>query len=90
MHYDADDIDIAESGGEKVKTVHTVTVLRQIEGPSFVTAQAIPGAGTESTIAIAAPFQQSTPPMSGTFQIVCNNADGTEFKTREFAHTHWS
>ena len=49
-----------------------------------------PTDGTTSTITIEAPFQESTPPLSGAFYIACPNDDGNEFKTRDIGFGHWT
>ena len=66
VSYDADDIETTDSS-LVVKTVYTVTVLRQINGPSFTTASIVMVSGDTVNVAIGAPIQQSTPPLSGAF-----------------------
>lgn len=53
-------------------------------------ASIVPSAGATSTITIEAPFQDSTPPLSGAFKIVCPNQDGNEFMTRDLGYGHWA
>ena len=53
-------------------------------------ASIVPTEGATSTITIEAPFQDSTPPLSGQFYIMCPNSDGNEFKTRDMGFWHWT
>lgn len=89
VDYDADDIETTDSS-LAVKSIYTVTLLRQINGPSYTTASVIMVSGDAVNVEIAAPFQQSTPPLSGAFYISCPNADGNPFKTRDLGYGHWT
>lgn len=53
-------------------------------------ASIVPVEGATSTVTIEAPFQDSTPPLSGHFYIMCPNSDGNEFKTRDMGFGHWT
>lgn len=81
--FDADDLE-TDDADLTVKSVYTVTLLRQINGPSFTMAMVVPEDGATSTMTIDIPYQQSTPPMSGKYKIMCPNEDGNPFYTREF------
>lgn len=76
---------MVESSADSVKSIYTVTVMRSIDAASFTMASIVPGQGATSTITIEAPFQLSTPQISGNFYIACPNDDGNEFKTRDFS-----
>jgi len=82
--FDADDI-VTDDSSLSVKHIYTVTVLRQIDGPSYTMASVVMSDGG-SNVSIEAPFQESTMPMSGRFYIECPNADGNPFVTRDFGY----
>ena len=86
--YDADGV-VTTSSSQAATVVYTVTVLKAIDGPSFTLASVVKEGATTSTITIATPYEQSTPPLSGAFYISCPNDDGTEFRTRDLGYGHW-
>jgi hypothetical protein len=87
--YNADDIETDDSE-LTVKTVYTISVLKQINGPSFSMASVVMADNGSSSVSIEAPFQDSTPPISGRFNIVCPNDDGSEFRTRDLSWADWT
>ena len=46
--------------------------------------------GAAANVAIEAPFQDSTPPLSGAFYIKCPNEDGNDFITSDMGYGHWT
>ena len=43
-----------------------------------------------ANVSIEAPFQDSTPPLSGKFYVSCPNDDGNDFITRDLNYAHWT
>ena len=88
-YFDADDIEVSSSD-DSVKTVYTCTLLKQIEGPSFSMASVIPNADLTSVVIIEAPYQDSTPPLSGSYYIKCPNEAGNDFITTDMGIGNWA
>ena len=87
---DYDDMDVETTDSALVvKSVYTVTLLKRINGPSFASAAILQDV-VAATITIDVPFQNSSPPLSGSFIITCPDEQGNSLPTHEFDYTEWT